>query len=176
MKVRSHLAVLVLAVVVPLVVFSATVLNYMIVAERQAVLRGMQELARATVFVMDKEMSVSMATARSLAGSRSLMEGDFAEFYQQAKHANAGRDAHLALIDESGQQLLNTAIEFGTKVPPPTEVTRNRVAAVFADNRPGYSNLLKGRATKKFIVAAEFPVRIKDKRRFLVNVCCMQAA
>lgn len=170
MKVRSHLAALVLAVVVPLVVFSAAVLNYMIDAERQAVLRGMQELARATLFVMDKEMNVSMATARSLSGSRSLIEGDFAEFYQQAKHANSGRDAHLALIDESGQQLLNTAIEFGTKVPPPTEVTRSRVTAMFANNRPGYSNLLKGRATKKFIVAAEFPVQIEDKRRFLVNV------
>jgi signal transduction histidine kinase/ActR/RegA family two-component response regulator len=170
MKVRSHIALLVVAVVAPLVVFSATVLNYMIDAERQAVLRGMQELARATLLIMDKEMSVSMATARALSSSRSLVEGNFEEFYQQAKQASDGRDVHLALIDESGQQLLNTAIEFGTQVPPPTEITRNRVAAMFANNKPGYSNLLKGRATKKYIVAAEFPVQIKDKRRFLVNV------
>jgi signal transduction histidine kinase/ActR/RegA family two-component response regulator len=170
MKVRSHLLLLVLAVVGPLVLFSVAVLNYMIDAERQAVLRGMQELARGTLLIMDKEMSVSMATARSLSGSLSLLEGNFEEFYRQAKHANSGRDANLALIDESGQQLLNTAIEFGAPVPPPTDITRKRVAAMFANNKPGYSNLLKGRATKKYIVAAEFPVQIKDNRRFLVNV------
>lgn len=170
MKVRSHLALLVFAVVAPLVVFSAAVLNYMIDAERQAVLRGMQELARATLLIMDKEMTVSMATARSLSGSRSLAEGDFEEFYRQAKHANSGRAANLALIDESGQQLLNTAVAFGANIPAPTEVTRKRVAAMFAENQPGYTNLLKGRATRKYIVAAEFPVQIEDKRRFLVNV------
>lgn len=170
MKVRSHLALLVFAVVAPLVVFSAAVLNYMIDAERQAVLRGMQELARATLLIMDKEMTISMATARSLGGSRSLAEGDFEEFYQQAKHANSGRTANLALIDESGQQLLNTAIAFGAKVPPASEVTRKRVTEMFAKNQPAYTNLLKGRATRKYVVAAEFPVQIEDKRRFLVNV------
>jgi predicted acylesterase/phospholipase RssA len=142
MKVRSHLALLVLAVVAPLVVFSAVVLNYMIDAERQAVLRGMQELARATLLIMDQKMAVSMATARSLSASPSLAKGNFADFYRQAKHANAGRDANLALIDESGQQELNTAIPFGAAVPLPTETTRKRVAAMFANNQPGYTNLL----------------------------------
>jgi signal transduction histidine kinase len=170
MKVRSHLGLLVVAVLLPVVLFSAIVLNFLIAAERQAVLRSMQELARATVLVMDKEMAAAMSIAQSLSASRSLERGDFADFYQQAKIANAGRETNVALIDESGQQLFNTAVPFGTQISPPTDITKKRVREVFTNNRPVYTNLLKGRATGKYVVAVEFPVQINDGRRFLVNV------
>lgn len=158
-----------IAVLAPVVLFSGVVLNILIAAEREALLRGMQELARATLLLMDKEMEVAMATARSLSTSRSLAKGDFADFYQQAKFANAGRETNVALIEESGQQLFNTAAPAGAKLPPPTDITKSRVGQVFASNKPGYTNLLKGSTTRKYVVAAEFPVQISDGRRFLIN-------
>lgn len=169
MNVRSHLGLLVLAVLLPVVLFSAVVLSYLIAAEREAVLRGMQELSRATVLVMDREMAAAMAVAQSLGTSRMLAKGDFGDFYQQAKTANAGSKVNLALIDESGHQLLNTAVPLGAVISPPTNITTERVRNVFANNKPSYTNLLKGRATNKYVVAAEFPVRINDGRRFLIN-------
>ncbi|MEC4718232.1 ATP-binding protein [Noviherbaspirillum sp. CPCC 100848] len=169
MNVRSHLGLLVLAVLLPVVLFSAVVLNFLIAAEREAVLRGMQEAARATVLVMDREMAAAMAVAQSLGTSRTLAKGDFEDFYQQAKTANAGSMVNLALIDESGHQLLNTAAPFGAVIPPPTDITKERVRNVFANKKPSYTSLLKGRATKKYVVAAEFPVQINDGRRFLIN-------
>jgi signal transduction histidine kinase/ActR/RegA family two-component response regulator len=170
MRVRSHIALLVAVVLVPVVLFSALVLHFLIDAERKASLRSMQELARATVLIMDQELTVAMAAAQSLGTSPSLARGDFAEFYQQAKNANAGRVTNVALIDEHGQQLFNTIAPYGTRISPPADVTQKRVKEVLESNRPAYSNLIKGSTTKKYVVAVELPVQINNGKRFLVDV------
>ncbi|GGY77534.1 ATP-binding protein [Pseudoduganella plicata] len=169
MKVRSHIALLVLVILAPTVVFSAVALDLLLTAERQAALRSMQELARASVNVMDREMTFAMATAQTLSTSRVLQNGAIEEFYAQAKAANSHRDIHAALIDENGQQLFNTVRPFGTKIPAPVAITQARVKNVIAGGAPVYSGLIKGSATGKYVVSVEYPVRIRDGRRMVVN-------
>jgi len=169
MKVRSHIALLAAAILVPTVVFSIVVLNVLLSAEREAALRSMQELARASVNAMDREMTFAMATARTLQTSRNLDEGNFEGFYAQANAANAGRDTHAALLDERGQQIFNTVRPWGTRIPAPNPAARERVRAVIAGGEPVYSDLIKGSATGRYVVSVEAPVRIRDGRRFVVN-------
>lgn len=169
MKVRSHIALLVASILLPIVVFSAVVLNVLLTAERKAALRSMQELARASVNVMDREMTYAMATAQALSTSPILDEGNFKDFYTQARVSNGNRKVHAALIDQNGQQLFNTVRPFGTPIPAPAEVTRRRVKRVIDGGVPTYSDLIKGSATGKFVVSVEFPVTIRDGRRFVVN-------
>lgn len=169
MKVRSHIALLVAAILVPAVLFSAAVLNVLLTAERKAALRSMQELARASVNVMDREMTFAMATAQTLSTSRNLNEGRFDAFYDQAVSANRGRAIHATLIDENGQQVFNTVRPYGTAIPAPGAAARARVRKVIDGGRPMFSDLIKGSATGRFVVSAEYPVTIKDGRRFVVN-------
>ncbi|MCC2971876.1 ATP-binding protein [Massilia sp. IC2-476] len=169
MKVRSHIALLAAAILVPTVVFSIVVLNVLLTAEREAALRSMQELARASVNAMDREMTFAMATARTLQTSRNLKEGKFEGFYGQAVDANTGRDTHTALLDERGQQVFNTVRPYGTSIPAPNAAARERVRAVLAGGKPVYSDLIKGSATGKYVVSVEAPVTIGDGRRFVVN-------
>jgi signal transduction histidine kinase/CheY-like chemotaxis protein len=169
MKVRTHLIVLVAAILLPTVVFSAIVLNGLLIAERSAALRSMQELARGSINVMDRELSVAMATAQTLSTSRNLEEGDFQAFYRQAIESNNNRGIHAALIDEHGQQVFNTVRPYGTFIPAPGELARNRVKKVIEGKVPVYSDLIKGSATGKYVVSVELPVSIADGRRFVVN-------
>ncbi len=129
----------------------------------------MQELARASVNVMDREMTFAMATAHALSTSRNLHEGNFEAFYAQAKAVNTDRGVNSALIDEFGQQVFNTVRPFGTRIPAPNALARARVKKVIDGGRPVYSGLIKGSATGKFVVSVEYPVTIRDGRRFVVN-------
>jgi signal transduction histidine kinase/ActR/RegA family two-component response regulator len=169
MKVRSHIALLVLVVLLPVVIFSTAVLNMMLTAERKAALRSMQELARASVNVMDREMTFAMATAQTLSTSRNLNEGKFDAFYAQAVTANRNHQINAALIDASGQQLFNTIRPYGTPIRTPDAMARERVKSVLAGGEPVYSGLIKGRATGQFVVSVEYPVALADGRRVIVN-------
>jgi signal transduction histidine kinase/CheY-like chemotaxis protein len=169
MKVRSHLILLVTAILLPTILFSLLVLNVLLKAERAAALRSMQELARASVGVMDREATYAMATAQTLSTSRNLDEGEFAAFYNQAVKSNSVREIHAALIDERGQQVFNTVRPFGTRIPAPSAVTRERVRKVLDGGKPVFSDLIKGSATGKFVVSVEYPVTIADGRRFVLN-------
>ena len=169
MKVRSHIALLVSAILVPTVLFSAVVLHLLLTAEREAALRSMHELARASVNVMEREATFAMATAQTLSTSRNLDEGNFAAFYAQALASNKHREIHSALLDEHGQQIFNTVRPFGARIPAPNALAKERVRQVFARGEPVYSNLIKGSATGKYVVSVEVPVTIRDGRRFVVN-------
>lgn len=169
MKVRSHIALLAAAILLPTVICSAVVLNMLLTAERQAALRSMQELARASVNAIDREMTFAMATAQALQTSRNLREGRFDAFYEQARVSNSGRAIQAALIEESGQQVFNTVRPFGTHIPAPNAAARARVRKVIENDKPVYSDLIKGSATGKYVVSVEFPVTINDGRRYVVN-------
>lgn len=168
MKVRSYLAALILVALVPMVVFCAVVVQLMIASEREAVQQNMHELARTTVLAVDQELVYSAATARALSTSHRLNTEDFPGFYNQLKLANAGRGIEAALLDESGQQLFNTALEFGAPIKGPTPKVAGRVAAVFKGNKVAVSNLIVGSATKKYVIAVEYPVTVASGRRFIV--------
>jgi signal transduction histidine kinase/ActR/RegA family two-component response regulator len=169
MKVRSHVVLLALAVLVPYVLFSVAVLHELLTAERKAALRSMQELARASVNVMDRELTFALATAQTLGTSRNLQEGNFEAFYAQAKSANKNSRIQAALLDEQGQQLFNTVRPYGIRIPAPSALSRNRVRSVIAGGQPVYSDLIKGSATGKFVLSVELPVRIQDGRTFVIN-------
>ncbi len=169
MKVRSHIALLAAAILVPVVVFSAIVLNVLVTAERKAAFRSMQELARASVNVMDRELTFAMATAQTLSTSRNLNEGDFEAFYKQAIVANRAHEIHATLIDENGQQIFNTVRPYGAPIPAPNSAARERVRKVIQGGQPVYSELIKGSATGKYVVSVEIPVTVKSGKRFVVN-------
>ena len=169
MKVKSHLVLLVAVVLLPVVLFSAVVLDLLVSKERAAAMRSMHELARATVLAVDQELSLGIATAQTLATSARLAKEDFAGFYRQAKTANAGRQSNTTLIDEDGRQIFNTITAFGTLIAPPNPASEKRTQDVMAGNTARISGLIRGRATGKFVVAVEFPVQTASGNRYSIG-------
>ena len=169
MRVRTHLSLLAAAVFLPMIVGAGVAIKLLLDAERHAVLRGMQELARTSVLAMDQELTAAIATGRTLATSARLSQGNLESFYAQARAANAGTIRQTALLREDGQQLFNTALPFGQPIAPPLAGALQRVQGVLARGLPTVSNLIVGGATRRPVIAIELPLRLDDGRRVLLD-------
>lgn len=167
MKARAYLAVMALAVLVPIVLFSAIALAMLMQAERDAALRSLQETARATTLAVDRELSIAEARLKVMASANSLVAGDLEAFHERAILANKGSKSWTVLFDENGQQLLNTLVPYGTKLPRRRhpehgqEVLRTGVMRV--------SDLLKGTVADAPVLAIDVPVILDDKRRYVLS-------
>jgi signal transduction histidine kinase len=169
MRVRTHLALLAAAVFLPVILGSAIAIRLLLDAERQAVLRSMQELARATVLTMDRELTAALASGQALTTSLTLFRGDFATFYSQAKSANAGGVRETALLRADGVQVFNTARPYGVPGAEPSAATRSRVRTVLERDVPTVSDLIVGDLSRKIVVAALIPVTLGDGRRMVLG-------
>jgi signal transduction histidine kinase len=169
MKVRTHLSLLAAAVFLPMILGAGVAIKLLLDAERHAVLRGMQELARASVLAMDQELTAALATGQALATSARLQKGDFEGFHAQALAANAGSSRNTAVVREDAQQLFNTVVPYGQAIGAPPPGALQRVRGVFARGRATVSNLIVGSATRKYVIAVELPLTLGDGRRVLLD-------
>ena len=122
MKLRSYLILLVVAVVLPVVIF-ACVMTYLSYQQQRANLaHGMIERARAISAALDREFLVTIQSLKVLAASTHLDKGQLSEFYGDMKGALAAYSRawqNLTLTDSSGRQLINLRRPFGSSLPPP---------------------------------------------------------
>nr|WP_198119848.1 HAMP domain-containing sensor histidine kinase [Massilia rhizosphaerae] len=169
MRVRTHLALLAAVVFLPVILGSAIAIRLLLDAEREAVLRSMQELARATVLTMDRELTAALASGQALTTSLSLFRGDFATFYSQAKSANAGSGRETVLLRADGEQVFNTARPYGAPAGQPSAATRLRVRTVLERDVPAVSGLIVDDPLRSVVVAAQIPFTLADGRRMLLG-------
>lgn len=167
MKIRAYLALMVAAILIPVILFSAISLDMLLKAERDAALKGVRETARISLVSIDRELTNTQAALRMLANSPYLASGDLAGFYQQAHFADRAGTTWTALLDETGQQLMNTAVPFGT--PLPASESAARVAQVLAGGTPQVSNLIRGVTTQSLMVVVDVPVKTPDGTRFVIS-------
>ena len=167
MKIRAYLALMVAAILIPVILFSTISLNMLLKSERDAALKGVRETARISQVTVDRELTNSQSAVRMLANSPYLASGDLAGFYQQAQYADRAGTTWTALFDESGQPLLNTAIPFGTPLPP-TDASA-RVRHVLEAGAPQISNLIRGISTQTLLVAVDVPVATPGGKRYVIS-------
>ena len=120
LKLRSHLIVLVLAALLPVLIFTFEMFRQKARLQHEAVERGMRDTARALSLALDREIGAVRAVLETLAESPHLDTGNFRSFHEICRRALANRkESRLILFDRSGQQLMNTARPFGTPLPNP---------------------------------------------------------
>ena len=167
MKIRAYLALMVAAILIPVILFSTISLNMLLKSEREAALKGVRETARISLVSIDRELTNTEAAVRMLATSPYLMQGDLAGFYQQAAFADKVGATWTSLLDEHGQQLLNTAVPFGTPSPGPEAAAR--VAQVLAAGTPQVSNLIRGQTTQSLLVVVDVPLTTTGGTRYVIS-------
>lgn len=167
MKIRAYLALMVAAVLIPVILFSTLSLNMLLKSEREAALKGVRETARISLVSIDRELTNTQSAIRMLATSPSLAQGDLAAFYEQARYADKVGATWTALLDEHGQQLINTSIPFGAGLPGP-ETAAARVAQVLAAGMPQISNLIRGSGSGALMVAVDVPVTTPTGQKYVI--------
>jgi hypothetical protein len=117
MKLRSHLIALVLASLLPVLLFAGVIIHTEYQQQHATIERGMIDTARALSLAVDRELQASIRTLEALATSEHITSGDLGKFYRSGEaviQAIPGWQS-IALVDPSGQQLFNLRVPFGTK-------------------------------------------------------------
>jgi signal transduction histidine kinase/ActR/RegA family two-component response regulator len=132
-KFRTYLGCLVAAVLLPVLGLATYLSIGQTINERRSVEQGMRETAHALSLAVDGKVTGAMASLDALVASTSFRAGDYTAFRPQAEQFVLDHGGWLSIVDEDGQQHLNTQI--GPDAPLPktadTEWLRNMFAAPF---------------------------------------------
>ena len=160
---RAHLVIFGLAIVVPVLLYSAFVLHRYTHSVRASNEGRALEIVRALSADLDREITAIVTTLETLATSRPLMYQDYADFYAQAKEALRSRPWHVVLIGAGRQQLVNTRLPWGTPLPvsSPSEPDLLRLAR--ETQQPFISDLFQGTVAQRLIFSVSVPVRKGDE-------------
>src|SRR5260370_9195512 len=123
MRLRSHLIALVLAVLVPMIVFAAIVVVMFGRQQRTEAERGAVETARALMNAVDEALGSTVTTLQALATARSLAQGDLTAFHAEARRVLATQPdwKDIILLASDGRQLVNTARPWCAPLPTASE-------------------------------------------------------
>ena len=117
MHIRAYLFMMAAGILIPVILFSGIALNMLQNAERDAALGALSETANSIALRVEREMYSAEAALKVLAASPSLARRDYAAFYDEAKVTNRDQLIWSVLLDKDGQQLINTSVSFGEKLP-----------------------------------------------------------
>lgn len=151
------------AALVPGIVAGSILFHDSYQSQRAHLEQGALQTARALSLAIDRDLAGIRAKVDILAASPYLKNGDLETFYERAQDVVATEKVAVAvvLIDESGQQILNTLRPFGS--PLPMTGHPDLVRRTFESGRPLVSDLYLGGVTKRPFVALEMPVRSNGK-------------
>src|SRR5918996_651860 len=170
MKLRSYLILLVVAAVLPVVIFACVMTYLSYQQQRENLAHGMIERARAISAALDREFLVSIQGLKVLAASTHLDKGQLSEFYGDMKGALAAYSRawqNITLTDSSGQQLINLRLPFGSPLPPTgnpeiiEQVRQSKEAAI--------ANLSRGPVTGAPGIVVHLPVLKDGQLKYFLN-------
>src|SRR5262249_48676296 len=119
MKMRTHLVILGLAILVPMIIFAVIAVVALDRQQRAGVERGAVETARALGQAVDRELNGMLATLYTLATARSLQRVQLGVFCGDSRRVLASRPEWntIILIAPTGQLVMDTFFPFKTVLP-----------------------------------------------------------
>ena len=166
---RAYLLWLVLATLLPGVVGASILFVHQYQKARAQFETNNLQMVRALVHSADNKLRQGLSIAQTLSTLESLAAGDFARVYRQARQALvlAGGRMNMVLRDRRGQQLINTAVDYGTALPLDPSPYLERV---FATGQPSVSDVFSGAVRKRPTVSVDVPVRVGGEVRYVVSI------
>jgi C4-dicarboxylate-specific signal transduction histidine kinase len=155
--IRSQLAILVVACVLPVWLVAGFLVVHAYSDKRNQINRNMLETARAMTMVVDRELSSVQAALQALATSPAFANGNFAVVHRQALELlKSYPGADIIVADVTGQQLVNSYRPYGDSLPK--RKTLETVRSIFESGKPLVSDLYYGAVTKRPMIGIDVPV------------------
>lgn len=139
--------------------------------ERERRERDLLLTTQAMSHSVTQELSSVMQVTQALSAilEDDLLSHNFAVAHEKSVRALASSHFvdHIALTDESGQQRLNTLVEYGQPLP----VTKNqdRIKAVFRSAKPHISNLVTGTLSGNHEILVDVPILQNGKVIYVLS-------
>jgi signal transduction histidine kinase len=156
-SIQTYLVALLIAGVLPVVLFAAFIVVRTAELERNSTGRLLIDTAQAIALDLDRTISGYEGMLSTLAHSPSIKNADFAAFHDQAQEMARLVGGWIILADESGQEYVNTRLEYGAPLPQRAQVAS--VIEVFRNERTFVSDLVTSRRSGEPAVSVEIPVR-----------------
>jgi PAS domain S-box-containing protein len=164
---RHLLIVLGCAISAPLLLFGVYMGLHITDAELQDIQTHLTSKARTLSAEVDREITGEIERLQALAASPSLLQGDFSAFQRQAEASLAWRQSgNIALIDRNKQQIINTAVPFGTPLRKAAEP--EAVERTFETGRLQVTGLFMGTVDKRLMFSVIVPVQINGDNRYVL--------
>jgi PAS domain S-box-containing protein len=157
---RAYLVIFGLAIVIPVLLYTALILHLYTQTERASNERRALAIARALSADIDREITGIITTLEALATSPALATKDFMAFHVQALEALRSRPSwNVVLTDSTRQQQVNTRLPLGSRLP----VSESDPAVsdiVRQTGQPYITDLFRGTVARRMIFAVGVPVRV----------------
>ena len=138
---RHQLVLLVLATALPLVLATYLMFQQLVAHERANTRQSLLDDAKQLATLVDGEIDLHIAIARTLAQSPALQTGDLPAFWEEAKGALAYvPGAWLTVSTPEGQMLLSTRVPLGA--PLPARTAMDVIDRAFANHQPELSGIV----------------------------------
>ena len=169
MRIRIFIALMVAAIMLPLVLASAFAVNKIRLEEKAAAIASLHKTVEATSLIVDRDIQSSMAALRAIGNSEHLQTGNFEAFYVQAKAINASPDSWTALFEADGTQILNTNAPFASRPnKPQMSALPGTVANVHATQKPVVSDVFVSPVTGNQRIAVYSPTAAVGTKSYVV--------
>jgi PAS domain S-box-containing protein len=160
MKIRTHLIVLVLASIWPVLLFAGVATAVFWQQQRALLEQRYQERVRAMALALDRQIDGYVGTLTALASAPELDAGNLRRFYNRARRVLAAENewSTILLFDATGRQLLDLSSSVGAPMTAALPPKDGAVDHVLASGRPAVSGLIHSPATGKYATAVAVPV------------------
>jgi signal transduction histidine kinase/HAMP domain-containing protein len=177
MRLRSHLSLVVLGTLLPVLIFTGVLIVLFHQQTRRATEDDLADTARALSMTVDRELGASIEALQVLAASDALRSGNLQAFDRVARTVLATQTTrweNIVLYDHRGQQLMNLRVPFGTALP--TTNDPELIAQVVKSRTPAVSNLFRGRRSGKRLVRVTVPVLVDGTPRYVLGASLAPAS
>jgi signal transduction histidine kinase len=166
MKLRSHLLVLTLAVLLPVAVFGVAATLWVADRERASFERGARERTRALMTAVDTELGGHVTSLQALGTSFHLQTGNLDAFHRQATRL-LPMHTHwktITLALPSGERVLAVS---RSADPPSSTIDRSDIDAALRSRAPAIGSLSPGEGGYSFSITV--PVEV-NREMFVLGV------
>ncbi|HEY8580826.1 MAG TPA: cache domain-containing protein, partial [Beijerinckiaceae bacterium] len=166
-RLRAYLALLVLALVLPGLLFTGYVLHRYAEAERARLEAQVSAQAHNVAAAVDRRLGGLLEALRVLAVTSDLSDDDLAAFHRRAVEAREIVGRNIVLRAESGQQLVNARVPWGAPLPV---VRLDADRRALAERRPVVSNAFRSPVTQESMVAIIAPIFEDAAQNYLLSL------
>lgn len=167
MKTRTTLFLMAAAILIPVALAFWIGVSMLLDWERESRIQRVQETARSTALLVDREIAVKEALLNVLANSEALGEQNFARVYRLAARMNASDPlSWTILIDARTRPIFNTLKPFGTELKGSS---RPYAADVLHKNKTRISGYFRGTTSQRSVVSVDVPTPPGPGPRYVVS-------
>lgn len=169
MRLRSHLQILTVGTLLPVVVFGLAAGAIIAERERELVRRGGSERTLALLTAVDAKLEGYIESLRALAGSSALSEDDLTTFHAEMRRALQVQPGWhtFQLVRSDGALLLDAARPFGTELGRVRE--RPSFDAAVRERRTTIRDLYPDDGDR-YLFGLRVPVVRQDSTRYVLSV------